>query len=927
MPVARGGILAHIPVAQFFSALRTLSTAHPLLLVCTFTYVLAFIAWVLFYRFRPLFLLSIANSIRPVIELKLPGDIKLPFDYFILLRVFLYRPRVLDAWIARHLDAVREEFENRETVKDRRIHINNFVLLNGAPIPHVAPTDLQPTFARSRSTLLITGEGGSGKTSWACELARMAMATNPASRLCRSHRMLPVLVDHEMEAGGPTAASFSDLIHGHLRAITRAAEPLSPELFHNLLIHRRILVIVDGLSEFSPTGRSILNPISAGFEANALIVTSRAVERLGDIPRTIIQPQRIQGNRLSAFVDVYLSQKGVRYEFTDEEYFEGCRNLSRMANNQDVTALLAKLYCEQMIALRTASSVLPNSIPELMCNYVAYLSRSIGRPGSRDVLQTAQIVAWCCVRRSFHPGTAKRSKILLALKRWNGDAQQLTYLEEHLRIIQAYGVIQEDVRFSLDPLAEYLAAIFVASRLRSNMTRWRRLLRRVDKVDKSFASYDGFLLALRDCCLAKKSEFGINDAIVDELTNRTHLNLESLKVSQFERRLAALLKLLGSDDTEDRVVAAEFLARMGSDAKDAVRLLVDRVSDVSPSVRRASAEALGHIGVPAEPAIGVLVDALGDPEDMVRGSAARALAAIGPSTITPLIEALRQSDTLRVGSVTALTLLGEPAVEPLADLISGIDPVQVRRAAVTCIRQLGSVAGPATHALIGALGTKDPIRQEAIAAIGAIGPPAGEAAPHLATCLQDREESIVAEAIVALGKLCDSAKGEISALIPFIDSKFRDQAVSALAAIGPAIGTDFPNFVRTLPVRPVSGAPTVLILDDNRDLVHFMERLMADAGWILLCAESLNEAREVSTGRTLTTALLDYMLPDGSGVLFGVELYWRMAEMPVVIMTGTILPAEEEAICEAYGFPVLRKPFLASDIMGLIRNRLMGGAG
>ena len=40
------------------------------------------------------------------------------------------------------------------------------------------------------------------------------------------------------------------------------------------------------------------------------------------------------------------------------------------------------------------------------------------------------------------------------------------------------------------------------------------------------------------------------------------------------------------------------------------------------------------------------------------------------------------------------------------------------------------------------------------------------------------------------------------------------------------------------------------------------------------------------------------------------------------MMTGSVLPAEEEAICEEYDFPVLRKPFLASDVMNQIRGRL-----
>jgi hypothetical protein len=42
----------------------------------------------------------------------------------------------------------------------------------------------------------------------------------------------------------------------------------------------------------------------------------------------------------------------------------------------------------------------------------------------------------------------------------------------------------------------------------------------------------------------------------------------------------------------------------------------------------------------------------------------------------------------------------------------------------------------------------------------------------------------------------------------------------------------------------------------------------------------------------------------------------------VIVMTGTILPPEEEALCEEHNFPVLRKPFLASDVMNQIRGRL-----
>jgi CheY-like chemotaxis protein len=121
--------------------------------------------------------------------------------------------------------------------------------------------------------------------------------------------------------------------------------------------------------------------------------------------------------------------------------------------------------------------------------------------------------------------------------------------------------------------------------------------------------------------------------------------------------------------------------------------------------------------------------------------------------------------------------------------------------------------------------------------------------------------------------------------------------------------------------------PTVLLVDDNRDLLHFLERLMADAGWRLLTAESATEAQRLVRENKPNAALLDYMLPDGNGVELGVEFLHALPQMLVIVMTGTILPAEEEALCEEHNFPVLRKPFLASDVMNQIRSRLLPVSG
>jgi len=150
---------------------------------------------------------------------------------------------------------------------------------------------------------------------------------------------------------------------------------------------------------------------------------------------------------------------------------------------------------------------------------------------------------------------------------------------------------------------------------------------------------------------------------------------------------------------------------------------------------------------------------------------------------------------------------------------------------------------------------------------------------------------------------------------------------------GSRVRVDLAEDGDSLRIRSVEGDeahtpahPTVLLVDDNRDLLHFLERLMADAGWKLLTAESAAEAKKLMLSEKPNAALLDYMLPDGNGVELGVEFLQNQPRMLVIMMTGTILPPEEEALCEEHNFPVLRKPFLASDVMNQIRSRLTPAA-
>ncbi|HTM49827.1 MAG TPA: AAA family ATPase [Bryobacteraceae bacterium] len=116
--------------------------------------------------------------------------------------------------------------------------------------------------------------------------------------------------------------------------------------------------------------------------------------------------------------------------------------------------------------------------------------------------------------------------------------------------------------------------------------------------------------------------------------------------------------------------------------------------------------------------------------------------------------------------------------------------------------------------------------------------------------------------------------------------------------------------------------PTVLIVDDNRDLLRFLERLMAQSGWKLLTAETAEAGRELVSRERPSVALLDYVLPDETGVALGVRLREMSPSIPVIIMSGAELPGKDQITCEEHDFQILQKPFLANEIMNQIRARL-----
>jgi HEAT repeat protein len=476
------------------------------------------------FAIRPLWLLKIYETLKPI-GFKIPvigTDVSLGNLIF-----FKYHPRVLDAWVAAHIQATRDEFQKRETVRDRKILVPIPVILDNNTIATLKGKDLQPTFAQKRGCLLIWEEGGAGKTSLACLIGKWAMSDTPEERIC-NHRMLPVLIESELNMKVAEGKQpFIEAIRGQLQDLTDTAEPISEELLEQLLKQRRILVIVDHFSEMSEQTQTAIRPEMPDFPVNALLVTSRLEEPLGLVTKTAIKPLRIAGNRLSSFMESYLSQRQKRDLFSDTEFFNACIQLSTIAGDRNITVLLAKLYADQIIAKKegTTDGNLPDNIAELMLHYLNQLNRSVTGDKFSDftVHKDAKIIAWECLKLTYRPAAANRQNAIDALGEQNAESR-LKYLEDKLKIIQTKGVAHDQIHFALDPVAEYLAALHLLDINGKDESKWQEFLQVADS-QNSPEAIKGFLLAVKDCYLDKIPGAKDTDFLPQEITSRYNITI------------------------------------------------------------------------------------------------------------------------------------------------------------------------------------------------------------------------------------------------------------------------------------------------------------------------------------------------------------------------------------------------------------------
>lgn len=139
------------------------------------------------------------------------------------------------------------------------------------------------------------------------------------------------------------------------------------------------------------------------------------------------------------------------------------------------------------------------------------------------------------------------------------------------------------------------------------------------------------------------------------------------------------------------------------------------------------------------------------------------------------------------------------------------------------------------------------------------------------------------------------------------------------------IATDTDGMATAAPSETDTTTPTILIIDDDPSVQKFAARALEGAGYQVLLATDVQDALQIAATHPskIDLALIDVMLPSGSGIELATALLAKRREALVLYMSG--FPADAIRAVQHDGGPeggFLEKPFSAHALVRRVQEVL-----
>jgi DNA-binding response OmpR family regulator len=122
-------------------------------------------------------------------------------------------------------------------------------------------------------------------------------------------------------------------------------------------------------------------------------------------------------------------------------------------------------------------------------------------------------------------------------------------------------------------------------------------------------------------------------------------------------------------------------------------------------------------------------------------------------------------------------------------------------------------------------------------------------------------------------------------------------------------------------VHRIETMTRVLVVEDQRSLLHNLERGLLEEGYEVVSAASIDEARE-ALAQQPDLILLDLLLPDGSGIDLLRQIRAQRGRQPILILTARDSVDDRIQGLDAGADDYLVKPFSFSELLARLRALL-----
>jgi photosystem II stability/assembly factor-like uncharacterized protein len=402
---------------------------------------------------------------------------------------YVQRPVVQDAWVARHTErATRDYVAVLEQVSKDNIYVPMPVSVDKNRIQIPVREDFSWLAGPQPEAVVITGAGGSGKSTFAAHLGLWALeGLAPGAK----GAMIPLFVRRPTTDLLMTAKEM-------LKPVVEYEADLDDELLAAVIQYKRVLIIIDSLSEWSEAERTYIEGIRGKMAVGALIITSRRALAFPKA-RQVTVPG-LDTASMFQFREQYLQKvKFPRSPDIEAVLDHGLIEMkTRWFEGNEPTCLLVRMFIDDAIAgmLQTPT---PDSLASNAADVIIrYVQRLTASEGADLVLRVAKDSAKEMLSGEFVPQSVAEAGLLGKLAEILKDEPVKAALDK----LVAAGIMETGsvagtttLQFIHDPVAEFLASIRYCEELKDkDQPAWDRFAAKVHQVA---LQSPGFVFALQ----------------------------------------------------------------------------------------------------------------------------------------------------------------------------------------------------------------------------------------------------------------------------------------------------------------------------------------------------------------------------------------------------------------------------------------------